>query len=283
MMKRMSLTAAIAALTLTIGCGDSGGSGGSSGGPSAEQSAAVQKSDGAGDASSQTMKAANDAIVNAGSGGAVAAKGVPKAGKSAASFNFQANVNVTIDLDDVDGQGNDRFPNATGQLNIVAAGSISGTPNAGSASYDVQTNWLTEGVFTDPVSGVVAKMSQGSGIQYSLDVNWTYTDDFNWSISASSDLSGNHTVTVIDDSVTYVATASGERHEDASFTRTPAGFSLTYSITGTRTVTFTNGLETHVVTVDVDGLDHITITVDGVVFGPYTAFQIRHWFGCHVD
>jgi len=281
-MRTLTTLAALAALAWTIGCGD-GGSGGSSGGPSAAEQDAVQKSDAGGDASTQTMNAATDALVNEGSGGAVAAKGAPQAGKSAAAFNFQANVNVTIDLDDVDAHGADRFPNASGQLNIVAAGTITGTSTAGSASYDVRTNWVTEGVFTDPVSGVVAKMAQGSGIEYSVDIEWRWTSDLDWSISATSDLSGNHTVTVIDGGVTYVATASGSRHVDASFTRTPSSFSIVFSVTGTRTVTVTNGVETHVVVVDVDGLDKITITVDGVVYGPYTAVQIRRFFNCHID
>jgi hypothetical protein len=277
-----TLTAALAALTLTIGCGDSGG-GGSAGGPTPTQASAVQKSDGAGDATNQTMNAANEALVDSGSGGAVAAKGAPSAARSTGSFSFQANVNITIDLNDTDAQGNDRWPNAKGQLNIVAAGSISGTGNAGSASYDVEATWLTEGEFTDPVSGVVAKVAQGSAIEYHLDVQWSYTDDLNWSISASSDLAGQGTLTVIDDGVTYVATDSGSRHVDVSFTRTPTSFSIVYSVTGTRTVTVTNGVESHVVTINVAGLDSITITVDGVVYGPYTAFQIRHHFGCVID
>jgi len=181
----MTLTAALAALTLTIGCGDNGG--GSAAAPTPAEAAAVQKSESAGDATNQTMNAANEALVDSGSGGAVAAKGVPSAARSTGSFSFQANVNITIDLDDTDAQGADRWPNATGQLNIVAAGTLSGTSNAGSATYDVEASWLTEGVFTDPVSGVVAKMAQGSAIEYSLSVAWSYTDDFNWSISASSD------------------------------------------------------------------------------------------------
>jgi hypothetical protein len=279
----MTLTAALAALTLTIGCGDNGGGGGSAATPSPAQSAAVQKSDSAGDATNQTMNAANEALVDSGSGGAVAAKGVPSAARSTGSFSFQANVNITIDLNDTDAQGADRWPNAQGQLNIIAAGTLTGTANAGTATYDVEAKWLTEGVFTDPVSGVVAKVAQGSAIEYNLNVQWSYTDDFNWSISASSDLAGQGTLTVIDDGVTYVATDSGSRHVDVSFTRTPASFSIVYSVVGTRTVTVTNGVESHVVTVDVNGLDHITVTVDGVVFGPYTGFQIRHHFGCVID
>ena len=277
-----TLTAALAALTLTIGCGDTGG-GGSAPAPSAQEKQSVQNSDSAGDAANQTVNTATEVIVDEGSGGAVQAKGVPSAARSVNSFSFQANVNVTIDLDDVDGEGKDRWPNATGQLNIVAEGTLTGTANAGTATYDVTTNWLTEGVYTDPVSGVIAKMGAGSGLEYSLSVTWSYTDDFNWSISATSDLAGQHTVTVIDDGVTYVATASGSRHVEASFTRTPTSFTIVYAVTGSRTVTVTNGVDTHVVTINVAGLNNITITVDGVVYGPYTVVQIHNYFGCHID
>jgi hypothetical protein len=279
----MTLTAALAAMTLTIGCGDSGGGSSSTGAPSAEQAQAVQLSDGASDASGQTMHAANDAILNAGSGGAVAAKGEPGAGLATGSFSFQANLNFTLDLDETDGAGADRFPNATGQLKIVASGSVSGSGGAGSADYAVETTWLTEGVFTDPVSGCVAKMASGSGLSYSLHVEWNYVDELNWSINAESDLSGNHSVTVIDGAETFTATATGSRHVEASIARTPSSFTVVYSVTGTRTVTLSNGTETHVVVVNVNGLDKITITVDGVVYGPYTAVQIRRFFNCHID
>jgi len=283
-MRNAMTLAALAALGMTIGCGDSGGGGSSSPNVSAEQAEAVQMSDGASDASSQTMHAANDGIVNSGSGGAVAAKGQPGLGAaSGGSFSFQANLNFTLDLDDTDAQGADRFPHATGRLQIVASGSVSGNGNAGNATYDVETTWLTEGVFTDPVSGCVAKMAAGSGLAYDLSVSWSYTDELNWSIHAESNLSGNHTVTVIKGPETFTAAASGSRHVEASFTRTPSSFTIAYSVEGTRTVTLSNGAETRVVVVDVDGLDKITITVDGVVYGPYTAVQIRRFFNCHID
>lgn len=278
-----TLTAALAALALTIGCGDTGGSSGS-GGPSASESAAAQKGDAAGDAANQTLALSTEALADSGSNGAVSSKGRAPAGKSAvASFNYQAAVNVVLDLDAVDGLGNDRWPNASGQLNIVASGVLSGDSTSGSALYDVQTNWLTPGVFTDPVSGVSATMAVGSGFQYSASLTWTWSAADVWSVTATSDLSGQHEVTVVDDALIFTATASGSRHADVTFSQTAAGFSLTWNVSGTRTVTVTNGVETHVVTVTMLNPNHITITVDGTVFGPYTAFQIRTYFGCVMD
>ncbi len=281
MRKILTLTAALAALSLPIGCGDSGDS--SASGPSSGQAAATQKADGAGDAANQTVTLSTEALADSGSNGAVSAKGSSSAAKTVAAFNYQASVNVTLDLDAVDGLGNDRWPNASGQLQIVAAGAISGDSGAGSATYDVETTWLTPGVFTDPVSGVVATMAVGSGFSYAASLTWTWTAQDQWSVTAMSDLSGQHEVTVVDGAASFTATASGTRHAEVVFSQTPAGFSLTWNVSGTRTVTVTNGVETHVVTVTMLNPNHITITVDGTVFGPYTAYQIRVYFGCVME
>jgi hypothetical protein len=279
----LTLAAALAAFTLPIGCGD-GGSGSSAATPSAAQANAAQQADGGTDASAQTMALSTEALADSGTSGAVSAKGKASAGKTTVtSFNYQASVNVTLDLDDADAQGNDRWPNASGQLNIVANGSLQGDSTSGSATYDVQTNWITPGVFTDPVSGVVATMSVGSGLQYAVKVTWTWSAQDNWSVTATSDLSGEHEVIVVDGGVTYTVTASGFRHAEVTFTQTPSGFSLVWNVAGERTVTVTNGVETHVVIVVMTNPNHITITVDGSVFGPYTAWQIRQYFGCQMD
>lgn len=283
MRKILTLPAALAALMMSLGCGDSGGGSSGSSGPSAAQTAATQKADGAGDAANQTVALSTEALADSGSNGAVSAKGTTSAAKVVTAFNYQASVNVTIDLDAVDAGGNDRWPNASGQLQITANGAISGDSGAGSATYDVQTTWLTPGVFTDPVSGVVATMAVGSGFQYAASLTWTWTAQDDWSVTAMSDLSGQHEVTVVDGGATFTATASGSRHAEVVFSQTPSGFSLTWNVSGTRTVTVTNGVETHVVTVTMLNPNHITITVDGVVFGPYTAYQIHVVFGCHMD
>ena len=283
MRTHLNLTAALAALALSIGCGDGGGSSSSGSGPSTVQKASTQKADAAGDAANQSVSLATEAIADSGSNGAVSAKGATSAAKVVTAFNYQASVNVTIDLNAVDGNGNDRWPNASGQLNIVANGTISGDSSAGSAAYDVQTTWVTPGVFTDPVSGVVATMAVGSGFQYAASLTWTWAAADDWSVTATSDLSGQHEVAVVAGGASFTVTASGSRHAEAVFTQTPSGFTLSWNVSGTRTVTITNGVETHVVTVTMLNPNHITITVDGTVFGPYTAYQIHVYFGCHMD
>jgi hypothetical protein len=283
MRNTLTTTAALAALLLTIGCGDGGGSG-SAAGPSAAQADAAQKGEAAGDAANQTMSLSTEAIADSGSNGAVASKGVPSAGKTTVhSFNYQAAINVTLDLDEKDAQNNDKWPNASGKLNIIADGTLTGDSTSGTATYDVQTNWITPGVFTDPVSGVVATMGIGSGLQYTATVTWSWSAQDTWTVTATSHLSGNHTLTVVDAGVTYTATASGFRDATVTFSQTPAGFSLTWNVSGERTVTVTNGVETHVIVVVMTNPNHITISVDGTVFGPYTAWQIRHYFGCQMD
>lgn len=279
----LATTAALAALAFMIGCGDGGGSSGSSA-PTSAQQEAVQKGDAAADAANQTMALSVEALADSGTSGAVASKGVPSAGKTTInSFNYQAALNITLDLDEKDAQNNDKWPHASGTLNIVADGTLTGDSTSGSATYDVETNWITPGVFTDPVSGCVATMAVGSGLQYSATVTWTWAAQDDWSVTATSHLSGNHTLTVVDAGATYTATASGFRDAAVTFTQKPSGFSLTWNVSGERLVTLSNGVETHTILVVMTNPNHILITVNGTTFGPYTAWQIRQFFGCHMD
>jgi hypothetical protein len=281
-MKGMTMAAAAAVLAIGLGCGDSGG-GSSGGGPSASQTAAAQKAGAAGTSADDTVAASTDAILAAGSNGATSAKSVSGGAQAPSpTFNFQGSVSVVVDFDAQDGLGNDLFPNVQGKLQVDAAGSVSGDPSAGTATYSVQTEWLTDGIFTDPVCGAEATVGTGSGLSYSLTVEWIYTDSVNWSIQAVSDFSAARTVTVTHDGQTWTVTGTVERHATAAITRSAGAFSVVVTVTGNRTVIVSDGVETHTVVIDVQAIDKIFITVDGVTFGPYTALQIRRaWhFDC---
>jgi hypothetical protein len=139
--------------------------------------------------------------------------------------------------------------------------------------------WITDGVFTDPVCGATATIASGSNWNYSLVVQWSKTDDLNWSIQATADVSGALNATVTHDSKTWTVTGTVTRHASLSFSRTAGNYAWTFSINGTRTVVVTDGTETHTVISTMTALDHIVIEIDGVAFGPYTLAQIRWWFG----
>jgi hypothetical protein len=267
---------------LAVGCGGTGGSSGGTAlvGPSAEQKAPAQQANSGSASVEQTMDASNDAIVENGAPGSTTAKtGVSATSTPGTSINFQATVNLTVDLDSLNASGQDAYPNASGKFSVSATGTITGDAGAGQATYAVQITWLTDGVFTDPVCGVSATVASGSTWSYSLVVQWTKTDDLNWSIQATADVNGALNATVSDNGKTWTVTGTVTRHSTVNFTRTAGTYSFTFGITGQRTVVVTDGTETHTVVSTMSALDHIVIEIDGVVFGPYTLAQLQWWFG----
>jgi hypothetical protein len=272
--------ALVLAAALAVGCGGNGGGGASTAGPSASEKSAAQTSDAASSSIEQAMDASNDAIVNTGAPGATTAKtGSSKASAPGTTIDFQATVNVTVDLDALNSSGQDAFPNASGKFSVSATGTVTGDASAGQVTYDVHVTWLTEGVFTDPVCGNSATVAAGSNWNYSLVVQWSKTDDLNWSIQATSDVSGSLNATVTHGTTTWTVTGTVTRHASLTFSRTAGNYAFTFGIHGQRTVVVTNGTETHTVIITMNALDNILIEVDGVVFGPYTLTQIRALFG----
>lgn len=268
------------AVALAVGCGGSGGGSSSSGGPSDAQKGQAQQADAASSGIERTQDAANDTIVESGAPGSTAAKtGTAKSTTTAVTINYQASVTVTVDLDALNGSDQDAYPNATGKFTVSATGTVSGDSSAGQATYAVHVAWITDGVFTDPVCGKTATIATGSNWNYSLVIQWSKTDDQNWSIQATADVNGALNATVTDGAKTWTVTGTVTRHASVSFTDTAGTSTFTFSISGERTVVVTDGTETHTVISTMTALDHIVIEIDGVAFGPYTLAQIRWWFG----
>jgi len=266
------------AAAMAVGCGEGGKSSGVA--PNAGQKAVAQQADSGSAAVELSTDIANDAIVESGAPGSTTAKtGVSKVSAKATTINYQASVTVTVDLDALNGSGQDAHPNATGSFSVAANGTLVGDASAGEATYNVTVTWLTDGVFTDPVCGDSATIASGSNWSYSLVVQWAKTDDLNWSISAVADVNGAANGSVTHHGKTWTVTGTVTRHATASFSRTAGNYAFSFGITGSRTVIVTDGVETHTVIITMSALDHITIDVDGVVFGPYTLAQIRWYFG----
>jgi hypothetical protein len=269
--------AAVLVVGMAVGCGE--GSGGSGTPPSATQKAAAQTGDAGSAGVELSQEAANDAIVESGAPGSTSAKtGKQKSYAAGTPINYQASVVVTVDLDALNGSGQDAWPNASGQFKATANGTVTGDGMNGEVTYDVKVEWITDGVFTDPVCGDSATVASGSNWTYDLVIQWAKTDDLNWSIQATSDVNGAANATVTHDGTTWTVTGTVTRHASVSFSRTAGNYAFTFGINGKRTVVVTNGIETHTVVVTMSALDHILIEVDGVVFGPYTLAQIRWWF-----
>lgn len=270
----LALVAALAA-----GCGDGGGNA-ATGGPNESQKATAQSADSASSSVERTMDVSNDAIVESGAPGSTTAKtGSSKSAAAGTTIDFQATVTVTVDLNALNGSGQDAYPNADGTFEVSATGTVVGDASAGQATYAVQVKWLTDGHFKDPVCDKTATVAAGSNWNYDLVVQWSKTDDLNWSIQATADVSGALNATVTHGTKTWTVTGTVTRHASASFSRTAGNYAWTFGINGQRTVVVTDGVETHTVISTMTALDHILIEIDGVVFGPYTLAQIRWWFG----
>ncbi len=270
-LKHGGLWAAVLAIAMTVGCGEGGSS---SAAPSAAQKATAQQANVASSSMEQVMDASNKAVVESGAPGSTSSK----SSTAVMTVNYQASVNVTVDLDGLNDQGQDAFPNATGQFSVSATGTIVGDSSAGEATYAVHVAWITDGVFTDPNNGYTATIASGSNWNYSLVIQWSKTDDLNWSIQATADVNGSLNATVTDGTTVWTITGTVERHVSLTLSRTAGNWAFTFSLTGHRLITVTNGSEFHTVEIITSALDHIVIIVDGVSYGPYTAAQILWWW-----
>jgi len=259
-------------LAVAAGCGGDGGGGGStSSSPSNPQVSQAQQGQAASAPVSQATDAATEAILDGGIGGATTS--IPAA--PAVGFNWQGSINITLDLDAADSQGNDRYPNVTGRISVAASGTVTGTGSSGLAAYAVQVTTLTDVVYTDPYSASQGRIQAGASWSYGLDVSWTWTDSLHWSITTSSNalLSGLR-ASVTDGSSTVSATVNSTRDVAGSVSRSAGAISRSRSATAHTEITLTDGTTTHVIVIDTQGPTNIVITVDGVVLGPYTAAQV---------
>lgn len=248
------------------------GSGGGGSGPSEEQKTAVLSADAAGDAADQSVSTSTEVVIDSGSSG-----GTQSSTTSGSSINYQANLNVMVNLDAPGASGSDRYPNATGIIHVVASGTVSGTSASGSADYSVGVTAVTDCVFTNPYAGTTGTIYAGSTFTYTLDLTWSWTDSLNWTISASTNTAlTSFAVGCSNGPATYSATINGSRDVSATFSRAGGTWSGSWSVTSYWTIV----TPFHTVVVNVVNLSTIYITVDGVTFGPYTAAQVVAIWQC---
>jgi hypothetical protein len=268
-------------LGLAIGCGDSGGGGGAAAPAVSEvQKSEAQSADSAGAAVEQTAEFSTDALVESGAPGATSSKsGQADSSASTPAFSFQGSVTLTVDLDAPGPSGTDAHPNASGIFLVTATGALTGDSLNGQVTYSVAVTWQTDGTFTDPCSGAKATVTAGSHVSYTLTVQWAKTDDLNWSIQATYDVSGAGSGTVTHQGRTWDVTGTVTAHASEAFSRAAGAYAFSFGISGLRSIVLTSGAEVHTVTITTEALDRILIDVDGVTFGPYTLAQILWWFG----
>lgn len=273
--------AALATLVLVAGCG----SGSSTNAtvqnagattPPAEQLAVVQMSASAVDAVSQSSAAASDAIIQGGTSASASTRAA--SGSTAATpFHFANSGTFTVDLDAADGLGGDRYPNATGRFTVSYSGSVVSsqpTGSGGTAGYDVSLTFDTDVVSTDPGNGARATIDRGSSIAYGLEITWNRPDADHWTLSSDAQLTvPTWSGSLVKGSDTASGTHSGHAHETHSLAYDAGAFTYVPTIVSHWNSTVTRNGATHAVVWDRPSIDRISVTVDGITYGPYTRAQ----------
>ncbi|HZN61000.1 MAG TPA: hypothetical protein VFC90_01215 [Planctomycetota bacterium] len=263
-----------AILALHSGCGDDD----SDSGPSDRQVSLVQSSASASGAVGQVVEAANSEIVFGGSGSPPPGSGDPP------EFNFSASVDVVVDLDSLDAFGNDRFPNATGQVHVVASGTVTGTSLSGEASYSVAVAAETDVIVTNPETQEQVLIPAESSWSYQLDITWNVTDANNWTVTATAASQvGVTDMTVIDGGTVKSIDLEGQRQVDATLARTAGTLTFQRSVEGSLAITVDDGISVANVDIVFDGAGQVTVSVEGQVFGPMSEAEARALFKASIN
>src|SRR5512144_1088262 len=106
--------AAVLMVGMAVGCGEGGSSGAA---PSSSPTSQAQTAGTAWATVGKTEEAATSAVVESGAPGATSAKS-QKSYTAGTTINYQASVTVTVDLDALNGSGQDAYPNATGKFTV---------------------------------------------------------------------------------------------------------------------------------------------------------------------
>lgn len=270
-------------LVLPTGCGDEGTSAGSPG-PTQREILLVQQSAAAAGAVNQAIEAASDSIVLRVPGSSVPGPmGLPVYPGATPAFDYQADVDFVIDFDALDPDGNDLFPDATGQVHVTAAGTDSDTPHAGTATFAAAIAADTDVVFTDPGNGLQTTIPAGATWSYLLTVEWSVSDDRNWTVTATTLTTINFSDIVVDDGVSIVTVdVVGERETTSTRTRVDGKQSSTRSFDGSLAITADDGTTVETVTLDYLKPGKVRITVAGNAFGPMTAETVRALFNAFI-
>jgi len=284
-----SLVVFAASLATLAGCGgDTGGGGGLGGmsvgggsysGPS--QVLLVQQASNAGRAVDQATQIANDVIVGnaTGSSTSTAPGGASVFQSPAYSFSFSSSFSLTIDLDATNAAGNDRFPNATGVIDLTAEGTIDGTLASGSATYGIVVTAGTDLVFTNPETGATATIPQDSFWSWMLTLTWSRTDSMNWSMVSTAEVAVQISGMVLDDgSTTFTVDVDGSRTVVCTLERVDGELSHSRTIEGTLTVVVDDGTTVNTVVIEIAGFNQFMVTINDEEFGPLTAAEVRELF-----
>ncbi|MFW5750308.1 MAG: hypothetical protein ACOCZK_01545 [Planctomycetota bacterium] len=207
---------------------------------------------------------------------------------TATSFDYRDEVSLDIDLDMLDGNGSDRYPNASGQLHLDATATsntnLSGA--SGEVRYSATVTATGPVTATDPISGWTATWPTGTSLSLNVTITWTRSALAVWELTAAtaSNMSP-HDVTVSKGDMTLDGRVL-EFTQQTSITRSSDGTEVTLTdvqLEAMRQVSWTDAAgASHMVRWDVQGLDAIFVTLDGTTFGPFTIFEVMARLGATV-
>jgi hypothetical protein len=259
--RALTILGVIAILALPAGCGGGGGDSG----PSDQQIFLVQKSADASGAISAVLEAANEGILAANPNSGSPAPGphaVPVFPGATPAFDFAAAIDETFDFDALDADGNDRFPDSSGQIHVTATGTQTGDEFAGTATFTATVDVDVDVVTTNPDTGVVTTVPAGASWSYVLFVEWTMTDSENWAVTATATTSVNvPDVTVDDAGVIVTVDVVGDREVISSRARTNKKSSHSRSFSGSVTNSVDDGTTVETVVFEFTKPGHVTISV----------------------
>ncbi|HKS17040.1 MAG TPA: hypothetical protein VJU16_06990, partial [Planctomycetota bacterium] len=231
----------------------------------------VQKSTAASGAMAQVFEAANAGVLSS-DPSAPSNPGphaVPVFPGATPAFDFAANVDVILDFDALDPDGNDLDPTASGQIHVVATGTQTGTPEAGDATFSVTVDADTDVTVTNPDTGAEVTIPAGASWTYLLTVVWTVTDSDNWTVTATATATVDVQDVTVDDGVAILTIdVQGQREVVSSFTRTNKKLTHERSFEGSLTTSVDDGTTVETVVFVFDKPGHVTISLLGHIYGP---------------
>ena len=266
------------AALLAVGCGGEGGGGAADSGPGSQSVFLVQRAASASNAITSILEAANEGILAANPNAGSPAPGphpVPVFPGATPAFDFAAAIDKTFDLDAEDEDGNDRFPDASGEFHVTATGTETGDPSAGEATYLATVEVETDIETTDPDTGVVTTIPAGATWSYLLTVEWTMTDGENWEVTATATTTIDVEDVTVDDGDTVVTVdVEGDREVVSSRARTNKHPSHFRSFTGTLSTTVDDGETVETVDFEFTKPGHVSISVLSVKFKSLSEGQL---------
>jgi hypothetical protein len=198
---------------------------------------------------------------------------------SPSNIAFPSAVSMTVNLGAPDSTGRPRYPGASGEIQVVAMGTVLGGGATGTAMYSVVVTAVTDIVFTDADSGDTGTLLTGASWTSGLQITWTFIDGNNWGVSAVSDASlSSLSVIVHHPGESITASLSGNRHGDAHYSKMAGMFQAVLRATADQTVGWNDSTGTHRVELQVAAGDKITLIVDGTSYGPYTRLELEQTF-----